>query len=41
MMAGGPNATTAIECEKVANAIVACYPFMADPFGKSRAVSAV
>ena len=39
MRAGGPEATTRIECEKVANAIVARYPFLADPYGKSRSVS--
>ena len=30
---------TALDCERVANAIVAKYPFLADPFGKSQAVS--
>ena len=32
MMAGGVCTTTAIECEKVEYAIVAHYPFTADPF---------
>ena len=31
-MADGLSTTTAIECEKVENAIVAHHPFIADPF---------
>lgn len=30
---------TPLQCERVANAIVAKYPFLADPFGASQAVS--
>ena len=32
---------TALDCERVANAIVSKYPFLADPFGKSQAVSII
>uniref|UniRef100_A0A1X7UKH6 Uncharacterized protein n=1 Tax=Amphimedon queenslandica TaxID=400682 RepID=A0A1X7UKH6_AMPQE len=39
MRAGGPAATTRIKCEKVANTIVTQYPFLADPYGKSRSSS--
>lgn len=34
--AGDPAATTRIKCE---NTIIARYPFLADPYGKSRSVS--
>ena len=40
MMAQSGGSPTPLQCEKVANAIVAQYPFLADPYGKSQAVSA-
>ena len=39
LAASTAGAPTALDCERVANAIVAKYPFLADPFGKSQAVS--
>ena len=38
MIAAGPEATTNLQCERIANAIVAQYPFLADPYGKSQSV---
>lgn len=39
MIAAGPESTTNLQCERVANTIIAQYPFLADPYAKSQAVS--
>ena len=39
MMSARCNSLTSSQCERVANAIVLRYPFLADPFGKSQSVS--